>query len=99
MTASDSRFKLTPMVNIDGRIAYGKWVPPAFIANQSTTSTNYIVPSSREGRPDLISNDMYNTPNYYWVIVAFNSPLDPLNWPKTGMTIRIPNLNSVIEAL
>jgi hypothetical protein len=43
-------------------------------------------------RPDLLSQDQYGTPAYYWVFMQRNIDLirDPIFDMKTGMTIKIP---------
>lgn len=96
MPASNSRFKFSQLINVDGKETYGRWVPPSFMESKGTT---YIVPSALAGRPDLISNVVFRTPRYDWAIIMFNSPRDPLNWPKAGETIRLPDIASILSEL
>jgi hypothetical protein len=50
-------------------------------------------------RPDLLSNEMYNTPDLWWVIFEFNGISDPLFGLKLGDTLRIPELDRVLAAI
>tara|TARA_R110000765_G_scaffold92610_1_gene174887 strand:- start:1729 stop:2025 length:297 start_codon:yes stop_codon:yes gene_type:complete len=49
-----------------------------------------VIPAGMEGRPDLISNDVFGTPNYWWLICTANNILDPFEELKAGKTIKIP---------
>lgn len=42
------------------------------------------------GRPDLISEEYYNTPYYAWIIVMVNNPINPIGWPRQNDQILIP---------
>lgn len=83
----------------EGHKSYGRWVPPSFLFNSGTTWQNYVVPPQFEGRPDSISQDIYGTVIYWWVLVAFNSPRDTLNWPTSGDTIKAPFIQDIIAVL
>lgn len=95
MIASNSRFRLTPTINNNGVSTFGRWVHPTFM--DAPTASTYIVPSGHNGRADLISEAVYGTPEYFWAIVAFNSPRDPLNWPKVGDVINIPSFEDLVS--
>lgn len=47
-----------------------------------------------EFRPDLLSNDVYGQPDFWWKIMEVNSIKDIFNF-KSGLTIRIPNISEV----
>tara|TARA_R110001583_G_scaffold8932_5_gene42137 strand:- start:825 stop:1121 length:297 start_codon:yes stop_codon:yes gene_type:complete len=49
-----------------------------------------IVPNGMEGRPDLISNSIYNTPDLWWLICAANNIIDPFEELISGKKIKIP---------
>ena len=59
----------------------------------------FCVTSASEGRPDLISNQIYGTPYLDWVLIAFNNVRDPINWPTAGMIIEYPVDSVVIPEL
>jgi hypothetical protein len=82
-----SRFKYTPYIKFGGQTTYGLWVKPRFMT--AARYTTYKVYSGMGGRLDLISDDVYDTPDLYWVIAMFNN-VRTLNWPPVGVTIKIP---------
>jgi len=51
------------------------------------------------GRPDLISQEYYNTPYYSWIITIYNAPLNPIGWPKKGDVILIPNSSAADDII
>ena len=48
------------------------------------------VPAGFEGRPDLISYEVYGIVDYWWVICAANNIIDPFEQLLAGKQIRIP---------
>lgn len=58
------------------------------------------IQTKHEFRPDLLSNDLYNTPEYWWVFMARNMDLirDPIWDLKAGMTIIAPSLSAIQAA-
>lgn len=94
---SNSRFKYTDTIDYDGVTTFGLWNKPSFFEN--SPSSKYIVRSNVAGRPDLISDQVYGTPELFWVVIAFNSPREPFNWPKAGDTILIPDATFVFGQL
>lgn len=50
-------------------------------------------------RPDIISQKAYNTTDLWWVIAEYNNISDPLFQLTAGLTIRIPQLVRVLEAI
>ena len=49
-----------------------------------------VVPNGMEGRPDLLSNSVYNTPDLWWFICAANNIIDPFEEIIPGKKIKIP---------
>tara|TARA_R110002167_G_scaffold245177_1_gene450590 strand:+ start:404 stop:604 length:201 start_codon:yes stop_codon:yes gene_type:complete len=49
-----------------------------------------LIPVGMEGRPDLISNDVYGTPGYWWLVCTANNIIDPFEELKAGNTIKLP---------
>lgn len=49
-----------------------------------------VVPKGMEGRPDLISYDVYGTSTYWWLICTANNIIDPFEQLKAGKTIKLP---------
>jgi len=48
------------------------------------------IPPGMAYRPDLVSNDSYGTPDFWWKIMEANNIKDIYEF-KAGITIRIPN--------
>jgi hypothetical protein len=42
------------------------------------------------GRPDLISQEAYNTPEYWWLVCAINNISDPFEQLIAGKLIKLP---------
>lgn len=52
-------------------------------------------------RPDLLSYDLYNTPELWWVFAVRNMNVikDPIFDFRAGTTIFIPNIDTINRAL
>ena len=50
-------------------------------------------------RPDLISYSVYNTVEYWWIIMYCNRIQNPFTDLVSGMILTIPNLLDVFEFL
>ena len=57
------------------------------------------IPKQLANRPDLISYNVYNTQDLWWVIYEFNGIQDPLFGVPAGTILRIPALNRVLQAV
>lgn len=55
----------------------------------SPTDKYMVITKSREYRPDLVSNAVYGTVDFWWKILEANSMKDILEF-KAGVTIRLP---------
>lgn len=49
-----------------------------------------VITAGTEYRPDLVSQQAYGTPDFWWKIMEINGIKDIIDF-KTGRTIRIPN--------
>lgn len=96
-----SRFRTTPPTVVDGKETYGPWVRPSFLVTRPPEESIRVfkVTNALEGRPDSISNIVYGTPALFWVLIAFNKVIDPLNWPKAGDVIEYPSDTVVLPQL
>ena len=79
----------------------GKMVTSILSSSRWGAETDYVkllpaklatVPAGMEGRPDLISNDVYGTSMYWWVICVANNITDPFEQLTAGKMIRIPQM-------
>ena len=57
----------------------------------------YFVDASKQYRPDLISNEVYGSPIYYWVILSCNNLISPLQ-VAANLTLRLPSLTSILNS-
>lgn len=97
-----SRFTRTENVQKDGAATLGLWVRPRFLLDGEVEDEDVIrVPIDQEynGRPDLIAERYYDDPMLEWVVIMFNRPSDPLNWPKSGTVIKIPRKDIVFSSI
>lgn len=97
--SSLSRFVETEIVVRNGRELFGRWKRPDFLKeeflNEDEVQT-FFVDSRFNGRPDRIADEVYGTPFLEWVVVMFNRPKNPLNWPNIGDAIKLPVRSIVI---
>jgi hypothetical protein len=106
--SSYSRLITTPLTIFDGQETYGKWATPSWLINKPEDRfiSNFRVNNRFEGRPDLISLEIYGNIKLDWVLVAFNSihfqdreARNGLNWPRSGSTIKYPDISIITQSL
>jgi hypothetical protein len=49
------------------------------------------IPRFAQYRPDIISQNFLETPDFYWLIMLINGFYDPYEHMKVGTRIRLPN--------
>jgi hypothetical protein len=104
---SFSRFRETQPIVTDalngGKIeTFGLWKEPSFLTGPLDPQLDVInikVDGSRAGRPDLIANDVYGSPSYFWVLIAYNKPKDLFGWPRVNSVVLAPNPQLVLGNL
>ena len=92
-TESISRFIDTDPIKFNGIETFGKWQAPSFLDRSVLGEDDIIklqIENRLEGRPDLIALEQYGNSLLEWVVVMFNKPKNPLNWPLTGEIIELP---------
>lgn len=95
-----SRFNETDTVVRDGKVSYGLWARYDFLDPNKLNEEDILtinVDQVTAGRPDLIAVEYYETALLEWVVVMFNRPQDPLNWPMAASVIRIPTKAAVFR--
>jgi hypothetical protein len=93
-----SRFKLTQEVVRNNIETFGLLTKHAFL-DPNLPEADIIritVSPAQAGRPWLIASDIYNSPFLDWVIVLFNRPINPVNWPAVGTVIKAPRATIVL---
>lgn len=94
-----SRLRKTEQIIVNGNETVGVWNKPSWL--RSLPEERFIkvfrVSNRVEGRPDLISEQVYGTPLLAWVLVSFNAMHYQddearlgLNWPRAGAILRYP---------
>lgn len=60
-----------------------------------------ILETKYENRPDLLSFDLYGTPNFWWVFMIVNPDAikDPIFDMKPGMVLYLPSMNRLTSLL
>lgn len=60
-----------------------------------------VLETKYEFRPDLLSYDLYGTPNFWWVFMIVNPDQikDPIYDFKAGLTIYVPTANRITTVL
>jgi hypothetical protein len=76
----------------DGKIYHENWVKK--IIDISPDDSYFVVTVREEGRLDMIANDYYNSPKFWWVLALANDIIDPFDL-KIGTRLRIPPLLSL----
>jgi hypothetical protein len=64
-----------------------------------STDTLVTINQNQAGRPDMISQLAYGSPDLWWVILEFNGIKDPLSELKTNQILRIPTMERVTKAI
>jgi len=95
-----SRYVGVEAINFNGVATFGLYSTPDKIKNlQPRDLISVKIDPGFAGRPDLISQQYYSTPYYCWVIVIYNSPVNPIGWPRGGSTILIPSPSVISEII
>lgn len=100
---SESRFRKTEIIPINGEFSFGLFKPPSFLDPVNLRDSDIIQfkvrpPFARS--PWRIANNVYGNPLLDWVVIHFkpNQPLNVLNWPENGTIILLPSPNVVLGA-
>jgi hypothetical protein len=86
----------------DGKVSYGLWKRYDFLDENKLNEDEILtinIDQSTAGRPDVIAEEYYESPLLEWVVVMFNRPQDPINWPVAGSVIRIPTRGAVLRGI
>lgn len=108
MISEFSRFNGTERTIIRGNETFGAWAQQSWLKVKPDDRFIKVfqVDNRYDGRPDLISDDVYNTPLLSWVLIAFNAihyndklARSAFRWPRSGSTIYYPSDVIVIPEL
>jgi hypothetical protein len=88
-----SRFRLSQPIINGGIETFGLLKKFPFLDPNNLNQDDVItvnITHEFAGKPWAIANSIYNSPVLDWVIVLFNKPLNPVNWPHIGSVIKAP---------
>lgn len=95
LSTNSRMWRTRQFTNADGQPVFSTWVPPL---NLGEPEQVYTVIESDLNRPDWISQMMYGTPDYWWVILWYNNLPDAFGL-QPGQRLQIPAKNAVIREL
>lgn len=87
-----SRYGILRVVEDDGQ-TYLETFNQKFIP-KSDNDTYHVVTPREVNRLDIISEDFYGTPDYWWAIALANNMIDPF-FVSEGVMLRLPPLSSL----
>jgi hypothetical protein len=96
----NARFNESMPIIFDGKESFGMWKKPKFLDGRPFEETvEYVVDNTKAGRPDLISDEIYGTPQLYWVVISAMRPMVTTNWPNAGDVLKLPSSSEVYAQL
>lgn len=93
MLNNKSRFNILSFKSMRHKGKLSKVITTSLKWQNIIVSTRYNltkVPNGMSGRPDLVSQEAYNTPEYWWLICAINNISDPFEQLIAGKIIKLP---------
>lgn len=71
------------------------WVP--ITVEEKATDFAYKIQPEFDERPDLLSFELYGTPDLWWIFALRNMDelVDPIADFKTGLVIMVPSENTI----
>jgi hypothetical protein len=68
---------------------------PSAYADLVPVISRYKVPIKFVGRPDLIANDIYHSPDLWWVVLWSNKIVDPFGRPGVDEVINVIDIQAM----
>lgn len=67
----------------------------------SSSDNILLLETKYDKRPDLLSNDLYGSPNWWWIFMIYNPDKiqDPIYDFVPGISIRIPNKSNLPSSI
>lgn len=92
------RSNLMDEVNITGNVEYD--LGSIDFGNfEFGENSYYLVREEEVYRPDIISQRLYGTTNYWWFIMWYNGISDIWNDLRAGLVLKYPNIELVRQAI
>jgi len=96
---SQSRFRFSTPIVRDNIETFGLMMKHNFLDPKNLTEDDIVsvnITHEFVGKPWAVAEKLYGSPMLDWVIVLFNKPLNPVNWPHMGTVIKAPSINIVL---
>ena len=90
-----SRYQILRTITEDGKDRYLETYNQKFIPEKDD-DIYHLVKVSEENRLDIISNQYYGSPTYWWAIALANKFIDPFI-VSPGTMIRIPSMSEIVN--
>jgi hypothetical protein len=98
-----SRSQLIPVVTITDRRLFPvptrvpDYLGAAYIdkIKNLTVGRKEALTAADEGYPELLSDRIYNTTDYWWILCMFNGCIDPLSDMQVGAVWSFPTADSI----
>lgn len=90
--ALTDRTDLFQTATVNGNLEYD-WLSSPLMNYTFLRTSSFTVPGYMANRLDLISNAVYGSPAYWWLIGIANSIMDPFDDLPAGTVIIIPDLD------
>lgn len=84
----NSRYTDTPVFIAGSNLVLNTFERPRY--QEKATDDYYTVQGDRQGRLDLISQDLYGTTDLWWLIAWANNIIDPFSEVPAGIRLVIP---------
>lgn len=83
-----SAYVSTPVYRLtDGTVVFGLQRP---VTLADPSDRTFTVPAQFANRLDLISNELYGLPDFWWAVAEASALVDPLMEADEGVTLRSP---------
>ena len=76
---------------LTGKLFHENWNKKQ--VDSSAQDEYFVITMREENRLDIVANDYYNNPKFWWMIAIANNIIDPFDVP-IGTRVRIPDVLS-----
>ena len=85
--SATSRYATTPVIDYEGKFAYPIYRKKNLVFHPQ--DKHYEISKEMEYRPDLVSNQFFGVPDFWWRIMEMNHMVDILEF-RAGRNIILP---------
>lgn len=92
-----SRFKETTLIQKDGKVFFGRWMPPTI--DLEGDEEKVTVTEENRGTLDFIAEKYLGARELAWAVALVNKIQHPVYETVPGFVLTIPKIKNVIKAL